>query len=106
MLYCPLLYLNLLNSTNEELLQPTEDHNLYLNDDFFDIPDLHPEHSEEGVNFLSTHYFVTRVLHDVALASTNSPFVRNSLFVKFFDSALPTGIGEFSPLRCNVFRKQ
>lgn len=84
---------------------PPAHHNLYLNDDFFEVPSLISESSKEVVNYLSTHYFVTRVLHDVALASTQAPFVRNSLFVQFFDSALPTGVGEFSPLRCNIFRK-
>ncbi len=100
--------LDVLNTCRRELglrSIPPAHHNLYLNDDFFDIPELISESTNECVNYLSTHYFVTRVLHDVALASTQSPFVRNSLFVKFFDSALPPGVGEFSPLRCNVFRK-
>ena len=101
--------LDTLNKCRSELgLKPIPEahHNLYLDDNFFDEPELISQESKDGVNFLSTHYFITRVLHDVALSATGSPFVRNSLFVKFFDSALPVGVGEFSPLRCNIFRKQ
>ena len=85
---------------------PPAHHNLYLDDIFFKIPCLHKESSEEEDNYLSTHYFITRVLHDVALMATDSPFVRNSLFVDFFDQALPPGIGHFSPLKCMFFRKK
>tara|TARA_Y100001968_G_scaffold262691_1_gene251070 strand:- start:4103 stop:4903 length:801 start_codon:yes stop_codon:yes gene_type:complete len=84
---------------------PPAIHNKYLPDCFFDNNQLKKKVSEEGEDFLSTHYFITRVLHDVALKATGAPFVRNSLFVKYFDMALPKGIGKFSPLRCNLFRK-
>ena len=85
---------------------PPAHHNLYLSDDFFENLLLEKENTLEGENYLSTHYFITRVLHDIALKTTNSPFVRNSLFVDFFDKALPPGIGEFSPLKCIIFRKK
>jgi SAM-dependent methyltransferase len=85
---------------------PPAHHNLYLKDDFFksnrgiiEVP------SEFGENILSTHYFISRVLHDLALNTSKSEFTRNSLFVSFFDKALPLGIGEFSPLKCNIFKK-
>ena len=85
---------------------PPAHHNLYLNDVFFDSSDsLAPVEIGPPNNILSTHYFVTRVLHDIALAATNCKFVRNSLFVSFFDEALPQGVGNFSPLRCYVFEK-
>ena len=85
---------------------PPAHHNMYLEDNFFEIPILEKESNEEDDNYLSTHYFITRVLHDVALKATNSPFIRNSLFVDFFDKALPPGIGHFSPLKCMFFRKK
>jgi SAM-dependent methyltransferase len=85
---------------------PPAHHNLYLADDFFansglvDCVDLLPENPK---SFLSTHYYVTRVLHELAL--DGRPFVRNSHFVKFMSQALQQNIGEFSPIRAAVFRK-
>jgi len=85
---------------------PPAHHNLYLKDHFFDsIDSLAPVEIGKPKNILSSHYFVTRVLHDIALAATSSKFVRNSLFVSFFDEALPQGVGDFSPLRCYVLEK-
>ena len=100
--------LDYLNKCRSELnldTIPVAHHNKYLHDNFFQIDALSPLSDENEVNLLSTHYFITRVLHDVALRATQAPFCRNSLFVKFFDMALPLGVGEFSPLKCNVFRK-
>ncbi len=100
--------LDTLNLCRKELglsLIPPAHHNKYLPDSFFDNPLLEKQSSREGEDFLSTHYFVTRVLHDIALKATDAPFIRNSLFVKYFDMALPPGIGKFSPLRCNLYRK-
>ena len=45
-------------------------------------------------------------MDDQAIRDLEKTFIINSLFVKFFDSALPVGVDEFSPLRCNIFRKQ
>ena len=101
--------LNYLNQCRDELglpKIPPAHHNLYLSDDFFSqFPELSEVRTEYGPDMLSTHYFITRVLHDVAIAATKSRFVRNSLFVKFFDEALPLGIGQFSPLKCLVFKR-
>ena len=86
-------------------ISPAE-HNLYFEDDFFTVNNnITAVSTAMGVNVLSTHYFVSRVLHDLALAATNSNFVRNSLFARFFDEALPLGIGQFSPLKCHIFKK-
>lgn len=86
---------------------PPAHHNLYLSDDFFcQFTEISEVETEHGPNVLSTHYFVSRVLHDMALAVTGSKFARNSLFVKFFDEALPLGVGQFSPLKCLLFKKK
>jgi len=86
---------------------PPAHHNLYLEDSFFDqFESIKKVETELGDNVLSTHYFISRVLHDVALSATNGEFVRNSLFTQFFDEALPLGIGNFSPLKCLVFQKK
>lgn len=85
---------------------PPAHHNLYLADGFFEMSglvectNLLPESPK---NFLSTHYYVTRVLHELALAGR--PFVRNSHFVRFMSQALQQNVGEFAPIRAAVFRK-
>ena len=81
-------------------------HNLYLPDGFFDISNLGLYHSDGPVlppNFLSTHYFVTRVLHPIFLGE--KPFKRNSEFVKFFTQALKEHVGDYSPLRLMLLER-
>jgi SAM-dependent methyltransferase len=85
---------------------PPAVHNLPLTDDFFSHPELRPADLGEFAhteNELSTHYFVTRVLHDLAL--NGRPFTRNSHFVRFFSEALPSGVGDFSPIRFKWFTR-
>lgn len=88
---------------------PPAPHNLYLPDDFFKHPALHYWRSETfnvPANFLSTHYFVSRVLHEMVLRiMKRDGFVRNSHFVRFLSDALPAGVGEYAPLRINTFQK-
>lgn len=87
---------------------PPAIHNLYLPDDFFARPALRPVAAgESGLdeNFLSTHYFISRVLHPAFLGSRNEGFQRNSHFVKFFTAALREGSGEYAPLKLKVFTK-
>ena len=96
-----------LNEAREEFdLSPLSaaHHNLNLPDDFFDHPGLGPYKSEGwfiSKNHFSTHYFVTRVLH--AMMTKGKPFMRNSEFVRFFSTALPPGIGNYSPLHVHAF---
>ena len=51
-------------------------------------------------NFLSSHYFVARVLHPLI---TKGDWVRNTEFVKFF-SFLPP-VGNYSPVQAYIFEK-
>lgn len=86
---------------------PPAHHNLYLPDDFFEIPQLRPFRTDGLLmppNFLSTHYYVTRVLHTI-FTPPNKPFKRNSEFVKFFTDALNQNAGDFSPLKLYLFEK-
>ncbi len=86
---------------------PPAYHNLYLPDDFFHIPQLRPLQTDGWLmpsNFLSTHYFVTRVLSAI-LAPENKPFKRNSEFGRFFAEALNQCAGDYSPLKLHVFEK-
>jgi SAM-dependent methyltransferase len=81
-------------------------HNLYLEDNFFEDPGLTPYPSSDHLppqNFLSTHYFVTRVLHPIF--TKDKPFKRNSEFVKFFTQALRENVGDYSPLRLMLFER-
>jgi len=84
---------------------PPAHHNLYLPDDFFGMPQLRPFVGSDipPANFLSTHYYVTRVLHPVV--SANKAVIRNSEFVRFFSEALNQNVGDYSPLRLHAFEK-
>lgn len=55
----------------------------------------------EYSNFLSTHYFIARVLHSLV---TKEKQVKNTEFVKFFTRLLPQ-CGNYSPLQSYVLRR-
>ena len=55
-------------------------------------------------NFLSSHYFVSRVLHPLALGP-NRQFKRNSHFVLFLTEAFSQPIGDYSPIKAYAFRR-
>jgi len=80
-------------------------HNLYLTDDFFKIEGVE-KHGlaaygfDEPENFLSTHFYVTRVLHP--MMTEGKPVKRNSEFVNFFSSALAPASGDYAPLKLIV----
>lgn len=82
-------------------------HNLYLDSNMLPSgKDGFVPFHEEGMpvnNFLSTHYYVSRVLHDVALHGRD--FSYNSPFVKFFSEAISVVIGDYSPVKFYAFRK-
>lgn len=88
---------------------PPAHHNLYLSDGFFEHDQLLPWSNTSisvSPNIFSTHYFVSRVLHDIALQAVDAPFKRNSHFVKFFSMALPEGIGNYAPQKVVLLRKR
>jgi len=99
-----------LNIAREEFdIPPIEPahHNLYLPEGFFNHPSLEPYLLTPELappNFLSTHYFVTRVLHPIFLQ--DHPFKRNSEFVKFFTQALKENTGDYAPLKFFVFTRR
>ena len=97
-----------LNEARAELGQgpiPPAYHNLYLEDDFFisNSRVKKVDHDACKENFLSTHYFVTRVFHPYVWG--DKEFKRNSHFVRFFSEALAPNVGNFSPLRCVVLKR-
>ncbi|HYL33461.1 MAG TPA: NeuD/PglB/VioB family sugar acetyltransferase [Stellaceae bacterium] len=82
-------------------------HNRYLDEQFFaGVSGLGawvgPE-SDAPDHFLSSHYFVSRVLHPILLGSR--PFRHNSLFVRFMSEAVWPQIGDFAPVRAKAFTK-
>lgn len=84
-------------------------HNLYLREGFFEHPALEPWSSDAvpvNPDMLSTHYYVTRVFHEVILRATSTDFKRNSHFVRLWSRALPDGVGSYAPLRLGVFTKK
>ena len=102
--------LGILNKARREFLldeiNPSH-HNLYLDDsilDFMDNLGFHKNETEIKANALSTHFFISRVLHEV-VRKEGSP-VRNTEFVRFFDMAFPQAIGDYSPIRFHSFKKQ
>jgi SAM-dependent methyltransferase len=85
---------------------PPAHHNLYLGDTFFQHTGLRPFSAASEMpppNFLSTHYFVARVLHATLLGER--PFKRNSEFVRFFTAALKPYVGDYAPVKLCAFDK-
>jgi len=81
-------------------------HNLYLEDDFFinkKINTINKFLDLVPINFLSTHYFISRAFYPGIIGNGN--FKRNSEFAKFFSQSLKPNIGDYSPLRFNCFKK-
>ena len=82
--------------------------NLFLSDDFFNktrLKDFVINDSIMSENFLSTHYYVTRIIHEI-LTPENKAFKRNSEFVKFFTKALKQNTGDYAPLKLFTFKKE
>jgi len=93
---------------NEFALDPINmsHHNLYLKEDFFaneqislinEFSDLVP------INFLSTHYFISRAFYPGIIGNGN--FKRNSEVAKFFSKSLESNIGNYSPLKFYCYNK-
>jgi len=79
-------------------------HNLYLDDKFFENEDL-VDYDLSRRDELSTHYFVTRVIHPLFLRAFGAEFQRNSHFVKFFGKALKPGIGSYAQMKLVSYKK-
>ena len=86
---------------------PPAHHNIYLPDQFFsrrtDLEPLKGEFSHIPSNFLSTHYFVSRVFHPAVLG--DRPMKRNSHWVRFFSESLVQAVGDYSPVRALLFKR-
>ncbi len=81
-------------------------HNLYMDEEIFANLGNFQAFKNKNLpkkNFLSTHYYISRVLHDLTLNS--KPFMRNSHFVSFMTKAFSKNIGEYSPIQFFCFKK-
>ncbi len=81
--------------------------NLYLGEwivPFLLSNNVHEERPKEySNNFLSTHFYLTRVFHKaIRKEGTKVKFTR---FCDFFREALPPAIGNYSPILFRVFKK-
>jgi len=88
-------------------------HNRYFDKDlffaavtkWFDVvspEDLSPDDPISlASNFLSSHYFVARVLHPLI---TRGPWIRNTEFVKFFSDLPPKG--NYSPIQSFILQRR
>ena len=79
-------------------------HNLYLSNTIFDNKNI-SIYDDSQKNFLSTHYFISRILHPLYLSHNNLSFERNSEFVDNLTKSLPPNISEYSPLKFLSFIK-
>lgn len=99
--------LNALNKARAEFKldpMPPAHHNLYIKDDFFNLQEIEKyDFSDE--NLLSTHYYVSRVLHQSFIENTGQKFVRNTEFVSFFTNSLLKNAGNYSPIKFMSFKK-
>ncbi len=68
-----------------------------LGSELVEIPGLTPK------NFLSTHFYVTRVLHN--LYRPEKSRLEGTEFVKFFDEGFGPAVGDYSPINFRVFKK-
>jgi SAM-dependent methyltransferase len=98
-----------LNTARTELVLPPippAHHNLYLDEAFCREMAGFGLVEKEGQlppNFLSTHYFNARVLHE--LLRPEGGAIRNTQFVKFFDTALPPAVGNYAAVLFRLFEK-
>ncbi len=102
----PLATLNVARGEFDLPPLPPAHHNLYLHDAFFQNTMLKTFGAAAELpppNFLSTHYFVARVLHATLLGER--PFKRNSEFVRFFTAGLQPYIGDYSPVKLAAFER-
>lgn len=81
-------------------------HNLWLRDS--DLSVLHDAGVPEiqgpvPVNYLSTHFYITRVFHPAVLPGGGRAGAGE--FQNFFNAAFPPGIGNYSPILFRVFAK-
>jgi len=81
-------------------------HNLYFSESAVEkLADWGLEPCDLGTepNFLSTHYFIARVLHEAV--RTKDSKIHNTHFVKFFDQVLPRNTGNYAAIKFYSFRK-
>ncbi|MBG07241.1 MAG: hypothetical protein CME68_00645 [Halobacteriovoraceae bacterium] len=98
-----------LNKGRKEMLMdeiPISPHNRYLSDKLSSVLDRMGLKEIEGIwpsNYLSTHFYLSRIFSGAV--KPKGGVGKNTLFLEFFNEALPSGIGNFSPILFRVFKK-
>jgi len=98
-----------LNKGRKEMLMdeiPISPHNRYLSDKLGAVLDRIGLKEIEGLwpsNYLSTHFYLSRIFSGAV--KPKGGVGKNTLFLEFFNEALPAGIGNFSPILFRVFKK-
>jgi len=56
-----------------------------------------------GTHYLSSHFYLSRVIHPQLMSESSKHISKH--FLNFFNQALPSGIGEYSPIQLRWFKK-
>ncbi|MFZ8933362.1 MAG: class I SAM-dependent methyltransferase [Bacteriovoracaceae bacterium] len=102
----PLVRLNHARKEFGEAPLPISYQNRYFNDLLYGHMTKMGFVEKEGFlekNYLSTHFYVTRVLHPAI--RQNQGRLKDTMFVDFFNHALPSAVGDFSPILFHLFQK-
>lgn len=99
-----------LNMAREEMSLPpiaVPVYNRYLSDTFVDKAiekyGFKRLEGQRPAQYLSTHFYLTRVLNDVIRKQTNGRALNHFIF--FLEEALPKGVGSYSPIEFRVYQK-
>ena len=98
-----------LNKGRKEMLMdevPISSHNRYLSDKLGVVLDRIGLKEIDGLwpsNYLSTHFYLSRIFSGAV--KPKGGVGKNTLFLEFFNEALPPAIGNFSPILLRVFKK-
>ncbi len=98
-----------LNKGRKEMLMeeiPISPHNRYLSDKLGSVLDRIGLEEIDGLwpsNYLSTHFYLSRIFSGAV--KPKGGVGKNTLFLEFFNEALPPGVGNFSPILFRVFKK-
>jgi SAM-dependent methyltransferase len=95
-----------LYENNFETIKPSK-HNRFLQKGFLEVMNeigFEKIHCDFPSNYLSTHFFHTRIIHPMMMNKGSK--VKNSAFSRFLDDALPSAIGNYSPIQFHLFKKR
>jgi SAM-dependent methyltransferase len=105
--FWPWLELNQARKENKLPEIPVSKHNLYLKDKahyFLEKNGMLLCKPAMASNYLSTHFFITRILHPIIKPEGGRR--KYSHFADFFNQALPAAVGNYSPILFKLYQKK